>query len=91
MSLMWNMKKPLWETGKTVITNSGFCMLRGFIGMFERGLYRSELVKKHRYRPTGIYRYGINAHFYKKMVKMTSSQEIGRAYNFIRLFLKEAN
>ena len=45
---------------KKVIIDSGFCVLRDFIGMFERGLYGSELVNNRRYFPIGIYLDGIN-------------------------------
>ena len=62
MALMLRIMKPLWRTGKTVITDSGFCVLRGLVFMLSRGIYDSELVKKSRYRPTGIYGYGITAY-----------------------------
>ena len=37
-----------------------FLCIKMFIGMFDRGLYGSELAKKNRYWPTVIYGYGIN-------------------------------
>ena len=58
--------EKLWETGKSVIMDSSFYVLRGLMGMFERGVYGSALVKKRSYRPTGIYGGGINAHCKKR-------------------------
>ena len=63
MSLMWRMKKPLWRTGKTVIMDSGFYVLRGFIGIFDKFFCGSTVVKKCRYWLTVIYGDGINPHF----------------------------
>ena len=39
MELMWSMSKPLCRIGKTVIMEGGFCVLRGLIAMFYRGIY----------------------------------------------------
>ena len=62
MALIWRMTKSLWGTGKTVIRDSGLCVLKGLIGMYGRGVYVSTVVKKHRYWPSGIYGDKINAH-----------------------------
>ena len=51
ISLMRRMTKPLWGRGKTVIMDSGFCVLKWFIGIYERELYGSAVVKKRRYWP----------------------------------------
>ena len=45
--------------------DSGFSVLKGLLGVFERGVYGSALVKKHIYWPTGTYGEYINAHFEK--------------------------
>ena len=65
MALMWMMTKPLWVTGKTVIMESGLCVLKVLIGIYKRGVYGSLVAKKRRYWPGGIYGYQINAHFEK--------------------------
>ena len=39
-------EKSLWGTGKTVITDSGFSVLKDLIGMYERGVYVSVVAKK---------------------------------------------
>ena len=59
---MWNMKKPLWATGKTYIMESSLCVLKGLVGMIYIGIYGSLLVKKFRNWKTGIHRYETNAH-----------------------------
>ena len=54
--------KPLWGIGGTVITDSDFCVLRGFIDMLERGIYGSTLTKNYGYWKTEIYGDSINYH-----------------------------
>ena len=49
-----------------MIIDSGFFVLKLFIGMFGRGIYSSALVKKCRYWPTVIYGDEINANCEKK-------------------------
>ena len=61
MALMLRKKKPLCETEITVITNSGLCVLKGLMGVLERGVYRGELLKKRVYWPTVVYGDEINA------------------------------
>ena len=51
MEMMWIMTKPLWVTGNMRITVSGFSILNGLIGMYERGVYVSALLKKCIYFP----------------------------------------
>ena len=66
MVLMCRTTKKLWGSGKKVITESGFCVLKILIGMFARGVYGSSLVKNCRYWPAGIYGYEINPRFEEK-------------------------
>ena len=54
MSLVWRITKPLCGTGKTVIMDSGFYMLKGLICMYDIGVHGSALVKKLRYWPSEI-------------------------------------
>ena len=63
---MQKIKEPVWETGNIVVMDSGFCMLKGLIGMFDRIIYCSEFMKKRRYRPTGIYGDITNTHCEKR-------------------------
>ena len=62
MEFMCNMTKPLWVTVKTYIVHSSFCVLKGFVGMIDIGIYGRLLVMDFRNWKTGIHRYEINAH-----------------------------
>ena len=64
MALMWRMNKPMWVTGNTVITDSGFCVLKFLISMYDRGVYGSSVVMKRRCWLSGIYGDQINAGFF---------------------------
>ena len=46
--------------------DNGFSVLKGLIGMFQRGVYGSALLKKRRYCTGGICGYQINVHCAKK-------------------------
>ena len=43
------MTKPLWVTGKTLIMDSGFYVLKMLVGMYERVVYGSAVAKKNIY------------------------------------------
>ena len=62
MTLICKMTKPLWIIGKTIIEDSILCVLKGLIGMFERGVYVSASENKRRYLTTEMYEYKIIAH-----------------------------
>ena len=52
MSLVCRMTDPFWVTGKIVIPDSVFYVVKGLMIMFERVIYGSELVKNHIYWTT---------------------------------------
>ena len=62
MELVGRMTKPLCLTGKRVIMDSGFFVLKWLIGMYEKRVNGSSVVKKCRYLIAGIYCYQINSH-----------------------------
>ena len=47
--------------------DSGFCVLKGFIGVYQIVVYDSVVVTKRRYCPSGMYGYKMNARFLKEM------------------------
>jgi hypothetical protein len=47
--------KHIWNTGKVIILDSGFCILKGLIELKRRGLYAAALVKKWQYWPKYIH------------------------------------
>ena len=48
---MMRMTKSLFVTGKAVVMDSGFCVLKGLVGMLAHGVYGTTLIKKKRYWP----------------------------------------
>ena len=44
--LVMRTTKPQFGTGKDVVTDSGFCVLKGLVGMLAHGVYRTTVVKK---------------------------------------------
>ena len=67
MALMRIMNKLLWGIRKTVIAESGFYVLKGYIGMYGRGVYGSAVTKNIIYCTAGIYGDKINAHTKNKI------------------------
>jgi hypothetical protein len=52
--LLLQITKPIWNTGKVIILDSAFCVLKGLIELKKKGLYAAALVKKRRYWPRYI-------------------------------------
>ena len=44
--VMMQIKKPLFGTGKDLVTDSGFCVLKGLVGMLAHGVYGMMVIKK---------------------------------------------
>ena len=62
--LMLEMTKPIHNTGKVVLMDSGFCVTAGILAMHDHGVYGQELIKKRgRYWPRGMTGDHINQHF----------------------------
>ena len=49
VSLLLRLTKDIFGTGKVVILDSGFCVLRGLVELMKRGVYASSLIKKRKY------------------------------------------
>ena len=43
--MVW-MKKPLFGTGKAVVMDSGFCVLKGIVVILAHGVYGTTVIKK---------------------------------------------
>ena len=50
--LMMRMTNPLFGTGKTVVKDSGFCVIKGLVGMLSRGVYGTTVIKKKNIGPS---------------------------------------
>ena len=68
VGLLLRLTKPLWYTSKTVILDSGFCVLKGIVEMRKLGVFGAALIKKRRYWPKHIRGDDIAQHFEKKEV-----------------------
>ena len=51
VGLMIGLTRVMWSTGKAVITDSGFYVLKGLLETRKRGVYGSELIKNRRFWP----------------------------------------
>ena len=66
--LMVSMTNPLWETGKLVVMDSGFCVLELLISLVDKGAFGLALIKKRRYWHKGVPAEEILRHMQKKEV-----------------------
>jgi hypothetical protein len=64
------MTRYIWNTGRVVILDSGFCVLSGIVKLAKKGLHGGALIKKRRYWPKWILGKIIPAHFAEKQVGM---------------------
>jgi hypothetical protein len=53
-SLLAQLTRSIWHSGKVVILDSGFCVLQALINLKKQGLYAGAVVKKRRYWPSFI-------------------------------------
>lgn len=67
------MTEHLWHTGKVVILDSGFCVVKGLIELQKKGVFASALIKKRRYWPKYVDGNAIKAHFNDKEVGDTDA------------------
>lgn len=68
VGLLLRLTLPLWHTSKTVVLDSGFCVLKGIIELRKKGVFAAALIKKRRYWPKHIRGDDIAAHFADKEV-----------------------
>lgn len=52
--LLLHLTKNIWSTGKVIILDSGFCVLRGIIELYKKGVFASAMIKKRRYWPKDV-------------------------------------
>ena len=62
------MLEQYFYTGKYVVLDSGFCVLKSLIELKKKGLFACALIKKRRYWPTLVPGDAIDAHFSNKDV-----------------------
>ena len=66
--LLLCLTRSLWGTGKIVVLDSGFCVLKSIIELKKKGVFSAALIKKRRYWPKYIDGDGIKSHFHNKKV-----------------------
>ena len=66
VGLMRRLTRALWSTGKAVIMDSVFCVLKGLLEMRKRGVCGSALIKKRCYWPKGVHEDDIGDYFRSK-------------------------
>lgn len=52
--LLLRTTRPIWNTGRVVMLDSGFCVLSGTVELAKRGLHGGALIKKRRCWPKWI-------------------------------------
>jgi hypothetical protein len=63
VGLLLRLTRPIWNSGKVVILDSGFCVLKAIIELKKKGVFASALIKKRRFWPKGINGDEITSHF----------------------------
>ena len=48
-SLLLRLSESIFNTGKLIVLDSGFCVLKAIIALKKKGIYSSALIKKRRY------------------------------------------
>ena len=66
--LLLRLCKPLFNTGKVVVLDSGFCVLKALITLKEMGVYAHAVIKKRRYWPKYVKGDEMDAHMADKEV-----------------------
>jgi len=68
VGLLLRLTQQLWGTGKVVVLDSGFCVLKGLIELKKKGVFAAALIKKRKYWPRYIDGERIKAHFADKPI-----------------------
>jgi hypothetical protein len=50
--LLLRMLKSCFNSGRYVVLDSGFCVLKAIVALYEKGIYAGALIKKHRLWPS---------------------------------------
>ena len=68
VGIMLRLTRALWSTGKSMIMDIGFFVLKGLLEIRKRGVYGCALIKKRRYWPMGVYVDSINDYSRSKIL-----------------------
>ena len=65
MGLFWCMMKSYFATGRYVILDYGFCVLKGLIQLRKKGMFACAVIKKRRYWPSMVLGKEMEDHFWR--------------------------
>jgi Transposase IS4 len=68
VGLLLRLTQSIYHSGKVIILDSGFCVLKGLIELRKKGLYASALIKKRRYWPKHVKGDDVKNHFDSKAI-----------------------
>ena len=68
VGLLLRMLKSIFHTGRYIILDSGFCVLKALIELKKRGVFAAALIKKRRYWPTRVPGDAMERYFLDKAV-----------------------
>ena len=71
-SLLLRLTESIFDTGKVVILDSGFCVLQALIPLKKNGVFASALVKKRKYWPKHVKGDGIKEALQDKEIGATN-------------------
>ena len=54
VGLLLRLTEPIWNQGKVVILDSGFCVLQGILELAKKGVFAAALIKKCHYWPNYV-------------------------------------
>ncbi len=68
VGLLVQMLKKYFSSGRYVILDSGFCILKGIVELKKEGIFAGAMIKKHCYWPSLVPGEAIDLHFQSKDV-----------------------
>lgn len=68
VGLLLRMTRSIWGTGKALVLDSGFCVLKGIVELKKKGVYAAAQIKKRRYWPKHVDGDAIKSYFEDKDV-----------------------
>ncbi len=69
--LLLRMLKSYFNTGRYVVLDSGFCVLKAIVALYEKGIFLGALIKKHQFWPSLVPGVAMDACFNgKKLVSV---------------------
>ena len=71
--LLLRLTRGIWQSGRVVILDSGFCVLQGIVELMKKGVYSSALIKKRKYWPKLIKGAKIDAEMVRHEIGKTAS------------------